>query len=144
MMKKYNIFTVYKPLSIKGFTLIELMITVAIVGILASLAYPSYSDFVMRSNRTEATRGLMQIANLQEQLFVDSRVYTNNLSQLQVSQVATFTTESGNYIINSVVIGNTFLLTATAQGFQFDRDNNCTAISIDNTGAKAPAICWEE
>lgn len=56
-----------------GFTLMELLITVAIIGILASVAYPSYTDFVVRSNRSEAQRELMRFANLQEQVFVDRR-----------------------------------------------------------------------
>ena len=53
-----------------GFTLIELLITVAIIGILAGVAYPSYTDFIVRSNRTEAQRELLHLANLQEQIFV--------------------------------------------------------------------------
>ena len=56
-----------------GFTLIEVMITVAIIGILASVAYPSYVDFVTRSNRVEALQELTRFANLQEQYFIDHR-----------------------------------------------------------------------
>ena len=133
-----------KIADIKGFTLIEVMIVVAIIGILASLVYPSYTDFVVRSNRAEAPQQLVRLANLQEQLFVDSRFYTNDLSKLGVSNTTTLETESKNYIISSVVNGSTFTLKATAQGVQATRDAACKEITLTETGAKAPALCWEK
>jgi type IV pilus assembly protein PilE len=131
---------------VKGFTLIELMIAVAIIGILASVAYPSYSEFVIDSNRSEAPQELIRLANLQEQLFVDTRAYTNNLSVLVGGADANFTTDSGNYIISSQVIGNTFTLFATAQGTQAARDVDCAVMTLTDTGAKGPIgfDCWEE
>lgn len=127
-----------------GFTLIELMIVVAIVGILAMVAYPSYNDFVVRSNRSEAPRELVRLANLQEQLFVDSRSYTADISELGVGATTVYETPSGNYKISSNVIGNTFTLTAAAQGLQATNDTACLAITITDTGKKLPLICWEE
>ncbi|MEW6993173.1 type IV pilin protein [Colwelliaceae bacterium MEBiC 14330] len=129
---------------IKGFTLVEVMIVVAIIGILAAVVYPSYSAFVISSNRAEASQELVRLANLQEQLFVDSRAYTDDISELGLGAGATFTTESGNYVIASVVVGSTFTLTATAQGAQAKGDVACNEITLTDTGAKAPAICWEE
>ncbi len=126
-----------------GFTLIELMIVVAIIGVLASVAYPSYRDFVTRSNRAEASRELARLANLQEQFFVDSRAYTVNISVLGIGTSATFTTPSGNYVISSVVNNNAFTLTATAQGTQAIDDAACKTITITDTGRRLPAICWE-
>jgi type IV pilus assembly protein PilE len=133
-----------KIANIKGFTLIEVIIVVAIIGILASVVYPSYTDFVVRSNRAEAPQQLVRLANLQEQLFVDSRFYTNDLSKLGVSNTTTLETESKNYIISSVVNGSTFTLKATAQGGQATRDAACKEITLTETGAKAPALCWEK
>jgi type IV pilus assembly protein PilE len=133
-----------KIADIKGFTLIEVIIVVAIIGILASVVYPSYTDFVVRSNRAEAPQQLVRLANLQEQLFVDSRFYTNDLSKLGVSNTTTLETESKNYIISSVVNGSTFTLKATAQGGQATRDAACKEITLTETGAKAPALCWEK
>jgi type IV pilus assembly protein PilE len=128
---------------VKGFTLIELMITVAIVSILATVAYPSYNDFVIRSNRAEAPRELVRLANLQEQLFVDSRAYTTNISDLGVGSTAIYETPSHNYKISSSVVDNTFTLTADAQGTQKTKDTDCIKIEITDTGKKTPISCWE-
>ena len=59
----------------KGFTLIELMVTVVIVAILASIAIPSYRQYVIRGNRTAAQAVMMEIATRQQQYFVANRVY---------------------------------------------------------------------
>ncbi|TWX69754.1 type IV pilin protein [Colwellia demingiae] len=126
-----------------GFTLIELMITVAIVGILAAVVYPSYNDFVVRSNRSEAPRELVRLANLQEQLFVDSRAYTADISDLGEGTTAIYETLSKNYKISSTVVDNTFTLTADAQGAQKINDADCIKIEITDTGKKTPISCWE-
>ncbi|MDC9523698.1 prepilin-type N-terminal cleavage/methylation domain-containing protein, partial [Pseudoalteromonas sp. Angola-31] len=55
----------------QGFTLIELMITVAIVGIIAAIAVPNYSEYIKRASRAEAASALLDAANKQEQYFVD-------------------------------------------------------------------------
>lgn len=126
-----------------GFTLIELMIVVAIVGILAMVAYPSYNDYIVRNNRAEAPRELVRLANLQEQLFVDSRAYTTDISDLGVGSSAIYETPSKNYKISSIVVGATFTLTATAQGSQATNDSACKTILLTDTGSKSPLICWK-
>ena len=125
-----------------GCTLIELMIVVAIVGILATVAYPSYVDYVVRSNRSEAPRELVRLANLQEQLFVDSRAYTADMSDL-VGTSTVYETPNKHYKISATVVGSTFTLTATAQGIQATNDTDCIKIEITDTGSKTPAVCWE-
>ena len=136
----------------KGFTLMEVMIVVAIVGILAAVAYPSYSEFIWRSNRTEAQRDLIRLANLQEQRFVDQRAYTENLVDLGVTLTdGTYQIprdqENKWYTITSEVVDRTFILTATAQGIQLKDDVNginCKVLTINQSGQKTPITgCWE-
>ncbi len=127
-----------------GFTLIELLITVAIIGILAGVAYPSYVDHMMRSNRSEGQRELLRFANIEEQGFIDFRTYTDNMTNLGVA-ANPYITDSGNYSIKAVTAnsGKTFVLTATAQSTQVG-DAGCTSLTINEIGQKTPVACWEK
>lgn len=130
----------------KGFTLFEVLFAVAIVGILGAVAYPSYINFVVESNRTEAQRELMRLANLQEQFFIDSRTYTADMKAIGML-TDPYITESGEYSIDAVATATTFTLTATAVtgGVQAKRDTSCLTLSITETGAKTASgtDCWE-
>ncbi len=130
--------------SINGFTLIELLIAVAIVAILASVAFPAYTDFVTRSNRTEAQRELLRIANMQEQFYVDSRSYTTDLTKLGLDK-SPFITENNYYSIAASADDKSFVLTATALEPQKSNDSSCQTLSVSETGQKLPANnCWEK
>lgn len=125
-----------------GFTLIELMITVAIVGILATIAYPSYTSFITDSNRSEGKGELLRFANLQEQYFVDYRTYGADLTVLGKA-TTTVLTENGIYEISvNNADASVFTLNATAQGSQATNDSACTPLTIDQVGVKGPAGCW--
>lgn len=128
-----------------GLTLIELLITVAIIGILGAVAYPSYTDYVSKSNRTEGQRELLRIANKMEQYFTDHRTYTSDMKLLGLS-ADPFITESGKYSIDtSAQTTGTFTLTATAKGSQATSDTDCTTLSVSHTGQKtaATSTCWD-
>jgi len=120
-----------------GFTLIEILITVAIIGILSAVAYPSYTDYITQSNRTEAKRELARIANKMEQYYVDHRSYTSSMILLGLG-ADPYITETGRYT-------SSFKLTATARGTQSSADPDCTTLSIDQTGQKTAESthCWE-
>ena len=131
----------------KGFTLIEVLITVAIIGILGAIAYPSYSTFVTKSNRAEPQKELLELANLMEQYFIDHRTYTNKLTLLGKS-ADSYDTDSGNYTISvSASDTTTFTINAAIKtGSSQASDSTCSSMSVNNTGKKKATSnsCWEK
>lgn len=69
----------------QGFTLIELMLVVAIVGIVVAIAWPNYQEYLTRSKRAEAQAYLMDLAQRQQQFMLDARRYTNVVADLGVT-----------------------------------------------------------
>ncbi|MCJ8274756.1 MAG: type IV pilin protein [Psychrosphaera sp.] len=138
----------------KGFTLIELMIGVAIVGILASIAYPSYTDSLNRARRAEAMTELVRVANMQEQYFADNRTYAIDMTKLGFS-TDPYITENGYYSIDTAAITaitTDYLITATAAGLQSSNDGACTTFSLNYLGQKTAKKgtvdntneCWDK
>jgi type IV pilus assembly protein PilE len=131
----------------RGFTLIELMITVAIVAILAAVAYPSYQNHVVRTHRTAAKACLSELAQFME------RYYTSNLTYVGASPSLGCTTDSGldnRYSFpaptGSAVTRTTYTLTAVPAGTQ-TRDTQCGTLSITHAGVRSASgslgtACW--
>ena len=132
----------------KGFTLIELMIAVAIVGILVTVAYPSYLEFSTRTHRSEGQRELVRVANLMEQFFLDHRYYPVDLAELGLNATSGAVATDSNLYEIVATQGNTFefVLTATPQGAQATRDSDCGALTLDSQGVKGAdgnaLECW--
>ena len=130
----------------RGFTLIELMIVVAIIGIIAAIGYPSYQNSVRESRRTDAYAALTAIAAQQERYFSDNNTYVTDLTQLGYP-AATATSPEAYYVVTATAgasgIGSSFSLSAVAQakGNQ-TADTACTSLVYTSTGAKSPANCW--
>ena len=128
-----------------GFTLVELLITIAIVGILTAVAGSMYSDNVLRSNRTEARSALQQAAGTLEKCKSLYGSYNN-----ANCNYADFTSESGLYDIseNGSITDSVFVLTAApAPGSRLNADDDCATLSLSNTGLKTatgnnPPECW--
>jgi type IV pilus assembly protein PilE len=118
----------------KGFSLIELMIVVVIIGILASVAVPAYQKNVMRSSRGDGMTTLLDIMRAQENFFANEFTYTADLTELNYN--AAQDSASGKYSITASACGGDPLtqcvsLTATAQQGQV-ADGNLTLDSRGN------------
>jgi type IV pilus assembly protein PilE len=128
-----------------GFTLIEVMITVAIVGIIAAIALPSYREQVLRGNRTQGQSLLVEAAARQERFYAQNNAYvTANASKgdLKVNE--------GSYVdlyvlsVSAVAGDGGYTLTATQQ---FD-DAGCGNLTLNargakgNSGSKSVDDCW--
>lgn len=94
-----------------GFTLIEIMIVVAIVGVLASVALPAYNDYVLRAQLTEATNALSSIRALKEQYFQDNRTYVGSPCSSAGLGVQSFSVGCGDD-----ETATTYTITATGSG----------------------------
>ncbi|KKO47189.1 TppA protein [Arsukibacterium ikkense] len=129
-----------------GFSLIELMVAIAIVGILSAIAYPSYQQYVLRTHRAEASRSLLTAANIQERHLADYGRYTDNLTLLGVA--ADGNTASGRYQLQvSLTDNSSFMLQVQAQGAQ-RADRDCLVFTLDHTGQRNASLanslfCWD-
>lgn len=121
-----------------GFTLIELMITMAIIGILASIAYPSYQDSVLKSRRADAKGALLGLANAMERHFTETGSYLGAAPGILPDD------ETATYYLLTIEAAtrSTYRLQATPTEVQ--SNDSCGNLELLHTGEKLPttAGCW--
>jgi len=128
-----------------GFTLIELMITVAVIGILAAVAYPSYNDYLIRATRSAAQSFMLDVSNKEEQYLLDARIYT------PVANNAGFTTlgltvpvEVSRFYSLSVASVTASTYTIQAAPIVGTRQAADGTLQLTNDGTKTPPAKWQK
>lgn len=131
--------------NLQGFSLIELMIVLAIVGILAAVAFPSYIRYTMKSNRSAAQSYMLEVAGKQERYLLDARSY-GTLTDLNVTTAVIPTSVTERYTLTATAStappGYIITATAISGSSQAVKDAACTPLTLDQTGSKGPAGCW--
>lgn len=131
--------------TMRGITLIELMIVVVIIGFMAVIAYPNYREFAARAKRNEAKAALLQIATNQERFYLQNNTYTCDMTRLGFSGAGPIQSDSGTYTVDVTACdANNF----TAQAVYNEADSEagkCGTFQINGRNVKtsAPnADCW--
>lgn len=154
--------TTISPRHAKGFSLIELMIVVAIVGILSAIAYPSYTKHVQKAKRSDAHTALNEVYQRQESYFLRNYSYASGLGGAAGQLNYGTASPEGEYTLSITPTptgcGGTnasactgYTATATASGSTQLGDTDCRTLNITNRGTKSSAntsstdtstICW--
>lgn len=130
---------------IRGFTLIELMITVVIVGILASVALPSYRNHVIRSKRSSAEAQMMDIASREQQYLISNRVYASCATLSSGCTALSFTLQDDvkdNYQMKVDTVDDPPSFTITLTPISGTTQSSDGSLTLDSEGNKTPADKW--
>ena len=130
----------------RGFTLVEMLVTVALLAILGMVAVPSYFSYLTGSRRAEAHTTLLALAQAQEQWFINNNTYTATVANLTplIPAIINNNVNQGNYTFTIPVATNaafTVQADAVAGGPQAG-DAGCTSLTLTSAGVQGPAACW--
>lgn len=124
----------------KGFSLIELMIVVAIVGIIASIAYPSYKEYITRARRTDGQTALLDLASRMERYYSEQNSYANAIFGTSANSVrsSNLSPESW-YQLTITSTAATYVLQAIPRNTQITDDRTCQTLTLNHLGVKGIA-----
>ena len=118
----------------RGYSLIELMIVVAIIAILASVAYPSYRDSVMRSRRADGKAAILDMAQRVERFYSENNTYTGAAAGVNSPQNSAEGFYSVAVTVPNPATGNGYIVTATPQNGQETNDTECQSFTYTDQG----------
>lgn len=129
----------------RGFTLIEMLVVVAIIALLAAYAIPNYRQYVVQSKRAEAHAKLLEVAGMYEKFYANTNRYPTNVTGggTALSLTNAYLRWEDYRITHQNRPNNGWRLQARARGGQATDDTACLNIRFDNLGNKTPAACWE-
>jgi len=140
-----------------GVSLLELMIVVAIVAIISSIAFPSYIQYVVNTKRAVATSALLQVADKQQQFFMDNKQFAADMTDLGYGADPLVLADNGRAVaagdaeaVYSISISNvaatSYTITAAPLHGQATRDTDCASLTLDEAGARGNSAggskCW--
>lgn len=122
----------------KGFTLIELMIVVVIIGIISAIAVPAYQGYTRKANRTDGKSALAETAARQENFFANNLRYATSMKALDYD-AGTIYSPQNKYTVTTSTTTDTYTITVTS----VLTDPDCSTMTLNSIGVKGPATgCW--
>ena len=129
-----------------GFTLIELMIVVAVLAVIVAIGYPSYQEHIKKSRRAEGMGQLLELADRMERAYSDSGTYPTDISEVYVA-----TTDGGFYTLSIVTANNiSFTVSAAPTSLGGQDDDKCHTFTLTSLGEKSVSggslgndKCWK-
>ena len=130
-----------------GVTLLEILIVVVIVSIISTVAYPSYVQHITKTKRTTAQSALLQVADRQQQFFMDNKRYETSLANLGFADNPLWLDDAGERVppgdpdsVYAIVLVNvlptSFMAVAVPIGMQRTRDAECGVMTLDQAGVR--------
>lgn len=124
----------------RGFTLVEIMVAVAIIGVLAAVGYPMYTAHIVKGNRGAAQSHLLELAQAETEYMLDARTYADSVAALNMTTPAPV---SAYYTISiEVTPGTPASYVISAAPIAGKRQDGDGTLSIDSTGKKTPVDKW--